>query len=299
MRASGVLAVVACGLYLGRRSYLLFSPGVRLQTYAVWDALGFILNGLVFVLIGLQLPYVLAEIHDHSFQKLILYGALFSALVIALRLIWMFPGAFLAHWIRTRILHQKVSCPSFPAVLIVGWTGMRGVIALAAAIGLPQTLANGEPFPQRNLIIFLTFSVIFTTLVLQGLTLPPLVRALGLASAPGRNLEEEDARRQILEAALAQLEQMHQNDEGDFDAIYEDLTGHYRQRLAFLNRKEDDEGAVPLARHQRLSRISRELLRVERCTAVDLRNQGVINDETLRQIERELDLRETGSSHQG
>jgi len=297
MRASGVLAVVACGLYLSRRSYLLFSPGVRLQAYAVWDALGFILNGLVFVLIGLQLPYVLAGIHNHSFPTLILYGALFSGLVIALRLIWMFPGAFAAHWIRTRILHQKVSCPSAAAVLIVGWTGMRGVIALAAAIALPQTLANGAPFPQRNLIIFLAFSVIFTTLVLQGLTLPSLVRALGLASAPGRNLEEEAARRQILETAIAHLEQMRENDEEEFDAIYEDLTGHYRQRLAFLNRKEDGEGAAPLVRHQGLSRISRELVRVERCTAVELRNQGVIDDETLRQLERELDLRETGSSH--
>src|SRR6185437_15914084 len=103
----------------------------------------------------------------------------------------MFPGAFLAYWIRTRILHQEVSCPSAAGVLILGWTGMRGVIALAAAIALPQTLANGAPFPQRNLIIFLAFSVIFTTLVLQGLTLPVLVRLLGLAETRGPNKEEE------------------------------------------------------------------------------------------------------------
>lgn len=297
MRASGVLAVVACGLYLSRRSYVLFSPGVRLQAWAVWDALSFILNGLVFVLIGLQLPYVLAGIRNQNLGTLLLYGALFSGLVIALRLIWIFPGTFLAYWIRSRILHQDVTCPPARSILIVGWTGMRGVIALAAAMALPNTLASGAPFPQRNLIIFLAFSVIFVTLVLQGLTLPPLVRALGLANAPGPDLEEEAARRQILETALAYLEEMHKKDEAEFDAMYEDLTGHYRQRLAVLTRKEEAENAANLLHHQRFSRVSRELLRVERCTAVQLRNDGVIDDEILRQLERELDLRETGSAH--
>lgn len=297
MRASGVLAVVACGLYLSRRSYELFSPGVRLQAWAVWDALSFILNGLVFVLIGLQLPYVMAGIRDHSFGTLVLYGALFSGLVIALRLIWMFPGTLLANLIRTRILHHDVKLPALGGILIVGWTGMRGVIALAAAIALPQTLANGAPFPQRNLIIFLAFSVIFVTLVLQGLTLPPLVRALGLAGEPGPNLEEEAARREIVEVALTYLEGLRNKDEAEFEAMYEDLTGHYRQRLAALTGKDDAENGVSPQHHKHLSRISRELLRVERCTAVRLRNDGQIDDEILREIERELDLRETGSAH--
>jgi monovalent cation/hydrogen antiporter len=297
MHASGVLAVVACGVYLSRRSYLLFSPGVRLQAWAVWDALSFILNGLVFVLIGLQLPYVLSGIHRFSFATLLLYGALFSGLVIALRLIWIFPGAYLANWIRTRLLHQNVKVPRPAAMLILGWTGMRGVIALAAAIALPQTLANGAPFPQRNLIIFLSFSVIFVTLVLQGLTLPPLVRALGLASEPGPNCEEEAARREIVQAALAHLEELRKKDETEFAAMYEDLTGHYRQRLAALTGEDAAENGVSPQHHKRLSRISRELLRIERCTAVRLRNEGNIDDEILRELERELDFREAGPAH--
>jgi len=298
IHASGVLAVVACGVYLSRRSYLLFSPGVRLQAWAVWDALSFILNGLVFILIGLQLPYVLSGIHRFSFATLALYGALFSGLVIALRLIWVFPGAFLSNWIRTRLLHQDVKRPPARAILILGWTGMRGVIALAAAIALPQTLANGAPFPQRDLIIFLAFSVIFVTLVLQGLTLPPLVRALGLAGESGPNLEEEAARREIVEAALTHLEGLRKKDEAEFDAMYEDLTGHYRQRLAALTGQADAENGVNPQHHKHLSRISRELLRIERCTAVRLRNEGGIDDEILRELERELDLRETGpASH--
>ena len=178
IHASGVLAVVACGLYLSRKSSSFFSASVRLQAWAVWDSLTFILNGLVFVLIGLQLPNVLRGIRDHSLGELLLYGAIFSGLLIMLRVLWIFPGAFMSNLIRRRILHQNEPLPPARQIFIVGWTGMRGVISLAAAIALPQTLANGAPFVQRDLIIFLTFSVILVTLVLQGLTLPPLVRRL-------------------------------------------------------------------------------------------------------------------------
>lgn len=295
LHASGVLAVVACGLYLSRRSSGFFSPGVRLQAWAVWDALNFILNGLVFVLIGLQLPYVLAGIHDYSRATLILYGALFSALVIALRVIWIFPGAWLAYKIRRGLLHQKVTMPPVGGMLVVGWTGMRGVIALAAAIALPQTLMDGSPFPQRNLIVFLAFCVILVTLVLQGLTLPWLVRILGVADPAGPNVEEENARREILEAALTFLENERKKDASEFASIYEDLTGHYRHRLTDVTGKDDDDSSPE--HHNRWSRISRELLRLERQTAIRLRNEGRINDETLRQLEHEIDLRELGPSH--
>lgn len=295
--ASGVLAVVACGLYLSRRSSEFFSPQVRLQAWAVWEALDFILNGVVFVLIGLQLPYVLAGIHNYSHRTLFLYGALFSALVIALRIVWVFPGAYIAYWTRTRLLHQKLSCPTVQGILVLGWTGMRGVIALAAAIALPQTLADGSPFPQRNLIVFLAFCVILVTLVLQGLTLPWLVRVLGVADRAGPNVEEEAARREILEAALAYLADEREKDSAEFDAIYEDIAGHYRHRLTDVIGKDDADSNIGPEHHKRLSRISRELLRLERQTAVRLRNEGRINDETLLQLEHELDLREAGPGH--
>jgi monovalent cation/hydrogen antiporter len=297
IRASGVLAVVACGLYLSRRSSGFFSPGVRVQAWAVWEALDFTLNGVVFVLIGLQLPYVMAGIHDYSHQTLLLYGALFSALVIALRMIWIFPGAFLANRIRTRVLHQKVPMPTVGGMLVLGWTGMRGVIALAAAIALPQTLADGAPFPHRNLIVFLAFCVIFVTLVLQGLTLPWLVRILGIADQGGRNLEEENARRQILETALSFLENERKNDDSEFTAIYDDLTGHYRHRLTDVLGADSAENDISPEHHERLARVYRELIQLERRCAVRLRNEGRINDETLRQLEHELDLRELGSTH--
>src|SRR5437762_3473571 len=294
LHASGVLAVVACGLYLTLRSSDFFSPGVRLQASAVWDAFSYVLNSLVFVLIGLQLPYMLAEIRGYSLGKLVLYGALFSGLVIALRVIWVFPGAFVSQLIRTRVLHQSIKPPQARAILVLGWAGMRGVIALAAAIALPQTLADGSPFPQRNLIIFLAFSVILVTLVGQGLTLPWLVRILRVSDPPGPNLEEEAARLEILQAALAHLEDSRKKAETEFDSIYEDLAGHYRERLAAVTGNDDTESSVSPKHQKHLSRLSRDLLRVERQTAVRLRNEGRINDGTLRQLEHELDLREAG-----
>jgi Na+/H+ antiporter len=288
IRASGVLAVVACGLYLSRRSSGFFSPGVRLQANAVWESLTFILNGLVFIFIGLQLPYVLEGARDHSLGKLLMYGAFFSAFLILLRLIWMFPGARLSYVIRRRVLHQRERLPPARQIFIVGWTGMRGVISLAAAIALPHTLANGEPFAQRQLIIFLAFSVILVTLVLQGLTLPPLIRALGLAGVTPRNTEEEESRRLILETALSRLDEVRGSEGADFDKVFDDLEIHYRGRLAILTEEEADTRA----HYRRFVELSRELLQVERRTAIRLRNEGRINDELLRQIERELDLDE-------
>ena len=294
VRASGVLAVVACGLYLSRRSSQFFSANVRLQAWAVWDSLTFVINGLVFVLIGLQLPHVLAGIRDYSVRELLLYGALFSAIVIVLRLLWMFPGANLAHLIRTHILGHSYARPTAKQVFVVGWTGMRGVVALAAAIALPEALADGRVFPQRNLIVFMTFSVILVTLVLQGLTLPPLIRALGLASAGGRDhAEEEEARRIITSAALAHLEESRGQDVPDFAAVYDDIARRYARRLASLSKESTDSNGMSNQELQRYRAVLSELLRLERKTAVRLRNEGRINDEVLRTIEHELDLSET------
>ena len=293
VRASGVLAVIACGLYLSRKSARFFSPQVRLQAWAVWESLTFVLNGFVFVLIGLQLPYVLAGIRGYSRKELLLYGAVFSALLIVLRLLWMFPGARIAHWFRFHVLQQRTSAPSVRGVFVVGWTGMRGVVALAAAISLPEKLSDGSPFPQRNLIIFLTFSVILVTLVLQGLTLPWLIRLLGLAGLRGPNCEEREARRIVTQAALQRLQQARASDSPEFAPIYDDLQQHYQHRLSVLEGNSGgnrDEGAQF---YGRALDLNLELLRTERETALGLRGEGRINDEVLRLLEHELDLRES------
>ena len=290
IHASGVLAVVAAGLYLGHKSSQFFSPGVRLQVQAFWESIIFLLNGFVFVLIGLQLPSVLAGVKELSTSRLILYGALFSLFLILLRLIWTFPGAYFSYFVRTRLLHQNEKRPGVRQIFVVGWTGMRGVIALAAAVSLPQTLADGSPFPHRDLIVFLTFSVILVTLVVQGLTLPSLIRLLGVVESPGAKCEEQEARRLVLEAALARLEEIRQGDSSGFAEVYDDLEQHYQHRLAGVGGLTRDPQAE---QYFRFIDLSRTLVGVERATALRLRDQGRITDDILRELEHELDLNES------
>lgn len=290
VHASGVLAVVACGLYLARRSANFFSPAVRLQAWSVWESLTFVLNGVVFVLIGLQLPAIRSALHEYGMWTLILYGAIFSALLILLRLLWIFPGARLAYFIRIRLLHQKEKPPTAKQVFIVGWTGMRGVVSLAAALALPVALANGAPFPRRNLIVFLTFCVIVVTLALQGITLPWVIRLLHLSGTAGPNCEESEARRIVTEAALGHLEESKARDENTYAELYDDLVSHYRKRLVTI--ACGDVEPAEDNRHGRFVELTLETLRVERDTAIRLRDEGRINDEVLRRLERELDLSE-------
>ena len=293
IHSSGVLAVVACGLYLSRHSSHYFSPNVRMQAWAVWDSLTFALNGIVFMLIGLQLPFVLADIREYSFLQLLRYGAIFSGLLILLRLVWMYPGAALAYFVRKRLLHREAQLPGARQVFVIGWTGMRGVLSLAAALSLPVALANGAPFPERNLIVFLTFSVILVTLVLQGLTLPAVIRALGLAGDAEHKCEEEEARRLMIVAALAHLEEARSREGGKFADAYKEIEQRYRRRLENLLGSDDQGVAVDPNFYARYLEISRNLLGIERHTALNLRSAGRINDEALRKIEHELDLTET------
>ena len=232
VKGSGVIAVVVCGLFVSGRSSTSFSAGVRLQLFAVWDAIEFLLNGLVFVLIGLQLPYVLDGIQGRSRLGLLGYAVAFPLVLLLLRMAWMYPAARAAWWIRTRIVKQRYERPKSGQVFVVGWTGMRGVVALAAANSLPLVLRDGSPFPQRSFIIFLTYSVILVTLVLQGLSLPWLLRSLKLSGGDTLFCEEGEARRLLLQAAVDFLDERRKAAEGDHDVhLYEDMLHDYRHKL--------------------------------------------------------------------
>jgi CPA1 family monovalent cation:H+ antiporter len=291
MHTSGVLATVACGLFLGRRSATYFSSVVRLEAQAFWNTLLFVLNGFVFILIGLQLPYVLAGIQGLSLPDLLLRGALLSAAVILLRFAWVFPGAYFSYFIRRNVLKQKEDYPPARGIVIVGWTGMRGVVALAAAISLPVLISNGMPFPQRNMILFLTFCVIFVTLVLQGLTLPALIRRLNLTGAGSEKFEEIDARRIMIQAALRRLEESPDRKKPALKEVHDDVARHYRLRQGALERALGG-GRVFSEQHDSSQRIERDLRDAERAAAVQLRDQDRISDEVLQRLLRELDLQD-------
>ena len=298
LHTSGVICVVTCGLFLSRRSTTYLTAPSRIQVLAAWKALDFVLNGLVFLLIGLQLPYILPGIRGYGTGRLVVEGLVFSLVLIVLRLLWVFPGAAFSVFVRRKILHQDVPTPSARGVFLVGWTGMRGVVSLAAALSLPYTLSNGQPFAQRNLILFLTFSIIFVTLVLQGLSLPPIIRALGLTGSREEEHEELTARRILLRHALASLQAQQaicsEEDRHDLD----DLIHIYEDRLeAIRDPSTVPENTMALS-HARRVRLQLGAVSVERASLLDLRDRGLVSDDVLRRLERELDLEETRFSAQ-
>jgi CPA1 family monovalent cation:H+ antiporter len=245
----------------------------------------------VFLLIGLQLPSVLLVVREISIWRLTYYGAIFSVLIILLRLVWTFPGAYISYLIRTRLLHQNMVLPNPREVFLVGWTGMRGVIALAAAVSLPEVLADGKPFPHRELIVFLSFSVILITLVFQGVLLAPVIRLLGLKRPPGAKCDELEGRRIVLTAGLDRLEEIRNGKMHPYPQLLDDMRRQYRRRI--------DNEAVPredevnhVGQYLEYVDLSRELIRVERQAALNLRDEGRIADELLRELEHELDLDE-------
>jgi CPA1 family monovalent cation:H+ antiporter len=293
VKASGVLAVVTCGLYMSRKSAVFYSARTRLQVVSTWQALTFVLNGIVFVLIGLQLPYVVEGIRGQGLRGLIVYGALFSVVLIVLRMVWMYPGAELAYQIRKRVLKQDLHRRGAKGVFVVGWTGMRGVVALAAAISLPEKLGNGQPFAAKNLIVFLTFSVILVTLVLQGLTLPLLIRRLGLAGDEGSRIEEETARRLILQEVIERLEEgrLIAAEDSAVAHEYEDLLHQYGDRLEELD--NDAKGEQQAQGGGQRASLRLEALALERRAILRLRDEGRIGDDVWRTLEYEVDLSES------
>ena len=288
---SGVLAVVTTGLYLGRKGPYIISSGTRLQGYATWELITFLLNGLIFILIGLQLRSVVQGLDEYTTGQIISYAVLVSLTVILVRMIWVFPATYVPRWIIRRI-RERDPPPSWRSVSVIAWTGMRGVISLAAALALPFQTAAGVQFPDRNLIIFLMFCVILATLVLQGLSLPVLIRTLGLEDDHIGDKEETHGRIRIAEAALERLEEL-----VDEDWVREDTAERVRglysyRRNRFASRFDGDPDGVEV-RSAAYQRLMIELLGAQRLRLVTMRDEGSIGDEVMHRIERDLDLEES------
>ena len=290
LECSGVLATLACGLYLGRRSSGLYSLHARIEASAVWHTLDFVLNGLVFLVLGLQLPYILKDIEGIGKNNVMLDGILFSAAVLLLRFLWIFPGEWLLLRLR-RLGRRKSTRVSSAEAFLLGWAGMRGVLSLAAAFSLPERLSSGEPFPYRDLLIFLTFCIIFSTLVVQGLTMPALIRMLGLSKSRSGHDEERDARRKMVAAALERLERIREDSGGEPREIFDYFEVLYRERLAMIEGVPDgDADSARIGNLVKRLHVGQQLRDAERSAAINLRNQNKIHDEVLRRLEYEIDL---------
>lgn len=293
LHGSGVLATVACGLYFGRMQSKAFSSQTRLESKAVWDTIDFSLNGLVFILIGLQLPSILDGMGDSNWIIKLLHAAMVCALVIALRFMWVFAGARAVQWLRNRLFHREGEYISNRVLGVVSWSGMRGVLTLAAALSLPSVIANGQPFPERKAIIFFSYAVILVTLLGQGLSLPALIRRLKVAEPEEVQNLAMAARAAIVRAGLERLKQIRDEDD-DPDAsrtAYELLERFYRDRLHVLEpESEQSEEQSKQERQRTMQQIAYSLRQAEREELMRLRAAGRIQDNTLREVERELDL---------
>ncbi|MCT4355345.1 Na+/H+ antiporter [Streptomyces sp. Je 1-79] len=298
--ASGVLAVVVVGLFLGHRNWQV-DFATRLQEEAVWKMVAFILESAVFALIGLQLPYVVQGLGQYGIGEAAGYAVGVFVAVVVVRFVWVYPATFLPRWMSQRVREREPGV-DWKAPLIVGWAGMRGVVSLAIAFSIP-VMTHGVEFPARNLVLFLTFTTVIGTLVVQGLTLPPLIRFLKL---PGRDTYAE-----ILAEAQAQSEASRAAEER-LDALLEDGHNTLPQPLAdrlrtVLERRRNAVwerlGAVDEVTGETADdtyrRLSREMIESEREVFVRLRDERRIDDEMLRTLLRRLDLEEAAAYREG
>ncbi len=248
------------------------------------------LNGLLFLLIGLQLRHVLGTLVHQPEIAIIANAALISLTVIIVRLVWVFSATYLPRWVLPGV-RARDPYPSIRNVTIVAWTGLRGGISLAAALALPLTLEGGQPFAERDLLVAVTFGVILVTLVGQGLSLIPIIGWLGFATDGTSAQERQRARLSAAQAALARLQDL-AGQEWVPASLLADLRTHYEKKAAHANGHLDGTLSPHEDSFTAYQRLHREVIVAERAAVIELRDQGQIDDEALHDIERELDLEE-------
>ncbi|HEY3622033.1 MAG TPA: Na+/H+ antiporter [Roseiarcus sp.] len=292
---SGVLATVAAGLYVSWNGSRLIPAATRVPGVVFWDFLTYLIEGMVFLITGLQARTLIPVIRHYSIPEVAMAAILVCAVVIVTRFVWVFPSTYLPRWLVPSIKRYDPS-PPWQQPFLLGFTGVRGIVSLAAALAIPFTIADGSPFPYRDLILLLTFSVIFVTLVGEGLTLPAMTRALGLANA-GRRERQADweqeckVRRRAIEAAIERLDALAASRKLP-ESVVGPIRAHQRKRLEDVEHRKDGN-----EHHKKLAELGDELelslIEAERELINNLYRAGELKDEGRRHIERDLDLRDT------
>ena len=291
---SGVLAAVTTGIYLGWMAPQISTAQMRIQGFAVWELIVFLLNALLFLLIGLQLPSILDAVSEIDAGTLLGYALAVIAVVVGTRFLWLFTTPYVIRLLDRRPSQVERRVGAAPRV-VVGWAGMRGAVSLAAALALPLETDAGAPFPERDLVIFLAYCVVLFTVVVQGLTLPMLIRRLGVIDdGSEEEAEEHAARIAASEAALEALDVLVEEEWVRTDTV-ERMRGMYsfrRRRFATLRGDEEDEDGIVDRSHD-YQRLLREVIEAQRGAIIQMRNEGLISAEVMRRVERDLDLEET------
>ncbi|WAU84990.1 Na+/H+ antiporter [Streptomyces sp. Qhu-G9] len=297
VHASGVLAVVVVALYLGHRNWEV-DFATRLQEEAVWKMVAFILESAVFALIGLQLPVILKGLGEYEGTSAAWYAVALFVIVVVTRFVWVYPATFLPRLLSARIREREVN-PTWKGPFIISWAGMRGVVSLAIAFSIPLTADGGEDFPGRNMILFLTFTTVIGTLVVQGLTLPPLIRVLRLPARDrqAETLAEANAQAQASRAAERHLDDLLSDERNALPPPLADRlrTVLERRRNAVWERLGQVNSVTGETVDDTYRRLSREMISAEREVFVKLRDGLYIDDEMLRTLLRRLDLEEAAA----
>jgi monovalent cation/hydrogen antiporter len=283
---SGVMAVVAMALFMARYSPRVITAPTRLQAQSTWEMLTFLLEGLIFILIGLELPQVMRALEPGSVMQLVRVALLVVAAMIVSRIVWMFFGAYAPRWLEQRLGRRGTPYPPWRSVLFLGWAGIRGGDSLVIALALPYVVANGTPLPGRAAIIFITFIVIFVTLVVQGLTLAPLIRLLGIVGGDEEAQEERNARATSIRAGAEALERVVAGEAHEAE-IAAALKRAASYRLARLSDGSSAAGSPP-----EYARLRLRMLAAEREAVIALRDRNEISDAVMIRLQRELDHEE-------
>jgi CPA1 family monovalent cation:H+ antiporter len=283
---SGVMAVVAMALYMARYSPRVITAPTRLQGQSTWEMLTFLLEGLIFIFIGLELPQVVRALEPGSLMHLVRVALLVVAAMIVSRIIWMFIGAYGPRWLERRLGRRSTPYPPWHNVLFLGWAGIRGGDSLVIALALPYVAANGTPLPGRAVIIFITFVVIFVTLVAQGLTLAPLIRLLGIVGGDEEAREERSARSASLRAGAEALERLVTDDNREAEAV------RALRRTASVRLERLSDGSADADSPPEYVRLRLQMLKAERHAVIALRDHGEISDAVMIRLQRELDHEE-------
>ncbi|MGC2517764.1 MAG: Na+/H+ antiporter [Burkholderiales bacterium] len=283
--ASGVLAVVAAGLVRGRYSPEVVSAEMRIMARSMWNMLVFLLNSLIFMLIGMQLSGVIGRLSGYSAAELVTCGTLISAVAIAVRFAWIYPATYLPHLLNAPS-SGRVPPPGEP--FIMSWCGMRGIVSLAAALALPIAIANEGPFPYRDLIIFLTFVVIAVTLVVQGLTLPPLIRRLRVGRDWSGQEEQQRASLALGKAAIAAIDGLAAR-EGIPDELAERIRAEFAEQITLAV----PTGVILSRGTDHARRLRQAAIMAERQELIRIWRENQISDGVLHQLEEDLDYQES------
>jgi Na+/H+ antiporter len=293
---SGVMAVVSGGLFLSYRSHEIFTDGQsRLQTINVWSTIIIVLNGLVFILIGLELPVIMKGLDGYSLKEAWGYGLIISAIVILIRLVWIYPGTFVPRWLFKSIRTTEPS-PGWKNPFIVGWAGMRGVVSLAAALSLPLITHTGQAFPHRNLIIFITFVVILVTLVFQGFTLPILVKLMNIKDidpAVPEDQQEMTIKIRLTEVALKRLDE-HYFDEIEKNHLLQALKNElqYNVEHATARLESLEHGDTHQTQRDIYRKALKDIYQLQRKELYRIRKEKKFSDEAIRRQAMQVDLAE-------